>query len=194
MKKIVLFGDSIMAGFHDGVMSDILTDAIQKKFPNDEVVNVSIPGYKTSNAVTRVDQDIVSLNPDIVVLGFGANDISIDDEIKPGKFSSNLSTIIKEIGASKVILLSPPYTDWVKNPNRPWTRQLQFELVTEHLAKQLEVPYVDLLHKMANCESVDKLLQKDGLHFTKDGYILLEDALVPEIKATLVKQTELVSN
>ncbi|WP_125588166.1 SGNH/GDSL hydrolase family protein [Companilactobacillus jidongensis] len=194
MKKIVLFGDSIMAGFHDGVMSDILTDAIQKNFPKDEVINVSIPGYKTSNAVTRVEQDIVSLKPDIVILGFGANDISTTDEIKPGKFSTNLSTMIETIGTSKVILLSPPYTDWVKNPTRPWTRQLQFELVTEHLAKQMNVSYIDLLHQMTNRSSVNDLLQKDGLHFTKDGYILLESKLVPEIKATLVKQNELVSN
>jgi Lysophospholipase L1 and related esterases len=194
MKKIVLFGDSIFAGYHDGKMSNALTSRIQNKFPNDSVVNVSIPGYKTSNAVSHIDQNILSLNPNIVILGFGANDISTTDEMKPGKFAANLSTIINTIGPNKVILLSPPCTDWTKVDNRPWTRQLQFELVTEHLGKQLNVSYIDLLHKMTAYSSTSQLLQADGLHFTKKGYNFLEELLVPEIKSTLAKQEQLVSN
>jgi len=193
MKRIVLFGDSTMMGFRDGKASDTLAKRIRKDFPGYEVINMSISGYKTNNAMTRVDR-IKRLNPKIVIIGFGANDISTDDEIKPGKFASNLNSIIETLGRERIILLSPPYIDWLKDPTRPWTRQLQFELVTEHLSKQLDISYIDLLHKMANCANLKELLQADGLHFTKQGYNLLEDELIPEIKATLIKQNELVSN
>jgi len=47
---------------------------------------------------------------------------------------------------------------------------------------------------MNNCANLKELLQTDGLHFTQQGYNLLEDELIPEIKATLAKQSELVSN
>lgn len=191
MKRIVLFGDSTMMGFRDGKASDILAKCIRKDFPGYEVINMSISDYKTNNAMTRVDR-VKRLNPAVVILGFGVNDISTDDEIKPGKFAANLTNIIETLGSSKVILLSPPYIDWIKDPTRPWTRQLQFELVTEHLSKQLDVSYIDLLHDMANCDNLNDLLQADGLHFTKQGYSLLEDELIPEIKATLTNQ--LVSN
>ena len=181
-----------MMGFRDGKASDILAKRIRKDFPGYEVINMSISDYKTNNAMTRVDR-VKRLNPAVVILGFGVNDISTDDEIKPGKFAANLTNIIETLGSSKVILLSPPYIDWIKDPTRPWTRQLQFELVTEHLSKQLDVSYIDLLHDMANCDNLNDLLQADGLHFTKQGYSLLEDELIPEIKATLTNN-QLVSN
>lgn len=191
MKRIVLFGDSTMMGFRNGKASDTLAKRIRNDFPGFEVINMSISDYKTNNAMTRVDR-VKKLNPAVVILGFGVNDISIDDEIKPGKFAANLTNIIETLGSQRVILLSPPYIDWLKDPTRPWTRQLQFELVTEHLSKQLNVPYIDLLHDMANCTDPKELLQEDGLHFTKQGYNLLEDDLIPEIKATLTDV--LVSN
>ncbi|WP_125712204.1 SGNH/GDSL hydrolase family protein [Companilactobacillus kedongensis] len=194
MKKIVLFGDSIFAGYSDGKMTDALTDRISKHFPDDKVINLSIPGYKTSNAVSNIQQNILELHPDLLILGFGANDISTNDEIKPGKFASNLATIIDAVGKDKIVLLSPPYTDWHKVPSRPWTRQLQFDLVTEHIGKESDIAYIDLLHEMSNSNSVQKLLQTDGLHFTSKGYNLLEELLVPQIKLTLAKQSELVSN
>ncbi|HIY91696.1 SGNH/GDSL hydrolase family protein [Companilactobacillus sp. HBUAS56275] len=193
MKRIVLFGDSTLMGLRDGKATDTLAKRIRKDFQGYEVINMSIADYKTNNAMTRVDR-VRKLNPRIVILGFGINDISVDDEIKPGKFAANLMSMIDLLGNQRVILLSPPFTDWRKDPKRPWTRQLQFELVTEHLSKQLDVSYIDLLHNMANSANLDSLLQADGLHFTKQGYNLLEDELIPEIKATLAKQIELVSN
>ncbi|CAJ1176949.1 SGNH/GDSL hydrolase family protein [Companilactobacillus paralimentarius] len=193
MKRIVLFGDSTLMGLRDGKATDTLAKRIRKDFQGYEVINMSIADYKTNNAMTRVDR-VKKLDPRIIILGFGINDISVDDEIKPGKFAANLMSMIDTLGSQKVILLSPPFADWRKNPKQPWTRQLQFELVTEHLSKQLDVSYIDLLHDMANSANLDDLLQTDGLHFTKQGYNLLEDELIPEIKATLAKQNELVSN
>ena len=193
MKRIVLFGDSIMAGFHDGMVSSELTNRIKKAFPGDKVINVSVPGYTTSNAVA-VTKKVINIKPDICVVALGANDISTVDEIKPGKFAANLTYILDEIGCKKSILVSPQYTNWQKNPNRPWTRQLQFELVTEHLSKELHVPYLDLLHKMSDQPNVDSLLQADGLHFTNKGYDLLEEMLVPTIKNSITEQNAVVSN
>ena len=188
--------DRIIKLEHEGkkyivFLEDVISLFIEQLFNGYEVINMSISDYKTNNAMTRVDR-VKRLNPAVVILGFGVNDISTDDEIKPGKFAANLTNIIETLGSSKVILLSPPYIDWIKDPTRPWTRQLQFELVTEHLSKQLDVSYIDLLHDMANCDNLNDLLQADGLHFTKQGYSLLEDELIPEIKATLTNQ--LVSN
>lgn len=193
MKRIVLFGDSIMAGYHDGMVSSELTNRIRKAFPADKIVNISVPGYKTSNAVAVIKK-VTNIKPDVCVVALGANDISTTDEIKPGKFASNLTYILDEIGNNKTILVSPPYTNWQINPSRPWTRQLQFELVTEHLGKELNIPYIDLLHEMAAQPNVDNLLQTDGLHFSNKGYDLLENALVPKIKESLSNQNALVSN
>ncbi|MFH5811289.1 SGNH/GDSL hydrolase family protein [Companilactobacillus sp. FL22-1] len=193
MKRIVLFGDFTLLGVRDGKTSDTLAKRLRKNFPGYEVINLSLADYKTSNAMTRVDR-VARLRPEAIVLGFGANDICTTDEIKPGKFAANLSNMIASLDRQKIILLSPPYIDWQKNPTRPWTRQLQFELVTEHLSHRLDVSYVDLLHDMAYGANLSKMLQSDGLHFTKQGYNLLEDELIPEIKAKLTNHSKLVAN
>ncbi|WP_125771117.1 SGNH/GDSL hydrolase family protein [Companilactobacillus furfuricola] len=193
MKRIVLFGDSIMAGYHDGMISSDFTNRIKDDFPSNKVLNLSVPGYKTSDAVT-VTKKVTNLKPDVCVVMLGANDVSTFEEVKPGKFASNLTYILNEVGCDKAILVSPPYTDWHKNLRRPWTRQIQFELVTEHLSKQLDVQYVDLLHAMAAVDNVDELLQRDGLHFSSTGYDLLEKLLVPKIQECLTGHDTLVSN
>lgn len=193
MKRIVLFGDSIMAGYHDGMVSSEFTNRIKDAFPANKVLNLSVAGFKTSDAVP-VTKKVTNLKPDVCVIMLGANDVSTFEEIKPGKFASNLTYIINEIGADKAVLVSPPYTDWHKNLRRPWTRQIQFELVTEHLSKQLDVEYVDLLHAMSAVENVDELLQRDGLHFSNKGYDLLEKLLVPKIQDCLTGHDTLVSN
>lgn len=185
MTKIVLFGDSILAGSLNGKATDIFTDRIKNNFPDAEVINTSIPGHKTSDAITHVDRDVASLNADVVVIFFGANDVSITHEMKPGHFTSNLSYLIESIGAEKIILVSPPYTDWRRQQNRTWPRQIQFQLATEHMGKKNSIPYIDIMSDMLNSENPNDYLQSDGLHFTDKGYDLLEKEIVDKIKVVL---------
>ncbi|GKQ42416.1 esterase [Companilactobacillus sp. RD055328] len=187
MTKIVLFGDSILAGSLNGKTSDIFTDRIKNDFPDVEVINTSIPGHRTSDAITHVDRDVAQLNADAVVIFFGATDISTVNEMKPGHFTANLDYIIESIGADKIVLVSPPYVDFKRQIHRTWPRQIQFQLAVEHIAKVNNIPYVDLMTKMRETDNPDKLLQGDGLHFTNEAYDLLENELRDKIKEVLKK-------
>lgn len=187
MTKIVLFGDSILAGSLNGKTSDIFTNRIQQDFPDATVINVSIPGHRTSDAVTHVDRDVAKLDADAVVIFFGANDVSTVNEMKPGHFTANLEYIVESVGADKIILVSPPYIDYKRQIHRSWPRQIQFELAVEHLAKAHNIPYVDIMKKMRETDNPDKLLQGDGLHFTNEAYDLLDKELVSKIKEVLNK-------
>ncbi|MDO1604731.1 GDSL-type esterase/lipase family protein [Lactobacillus sp. YT155] len=182
MTKIVLFGDSILAGSFNGKTSDIFTDRIKHNFPDAEVINASIPGHRTSDAITHVDRDVAKLEADAVVVFFGANDVSTNNEMKPGYFTSNLDYIIESIGADKIVLVSPPYIDYKRQQHRSWPRQIQFELAVEHVAKEHDIPYVDIMKEMRATANPNSLLQGDGLHFTDKAYDLLEKELVPKIK------------
>lgn len=188
MTKIVLFGDSILAGSINGKVTDIFTDRIKSDFPGAEVINTSIPGHKTSDAITHVDRDVASLNPDAVVIFFGANDVSIIDEMKPGYFTANISYLIESIGVDKIILVSPPYIDWRRQQTRTWPRQIQFQLAAEHMSKKNSIPYVDIMSKMLKSDKPNEYLQGDGLHFTNAGYDLLEKELVKKIKIVLQRK------
>ncbi|UQS84068.1 SGNH/GDSL hydrolase family protein [Bombilactobacillus thymidiniphilus] len=181
MTNIVLFGDDILGGVYDQEVSDYFTNLVQQALPQTQVVNCSIPGHKTSNALTHVKRDVVSLNADLVVLGFGVHDVSTIQEIKPGQFTRNLSALFETIGSSKIILLSPPFSDYQKQPQLSWPRQLQFTLAAEYTAQKYEIPFINLLFAMQDNAKPQKYLRDDGVNFNKQGYKLLLNLLLPAI-------------
>ncbi|MBA1394043.1 lipase, partial [Lactobacillus sp. XV13L] len=166
-------------------VTDCFTKQIQAAFADTKVINCSIPGHKTSDALTHVQRDVVALQPNVVVLFFGANDILTIHEMKPGYFTNNLEHIITEIGPEKVVLISPPYVDYHKHPERSWPRQLQFSLAAEQMAKSYNLPFINLLEAMQASKHPEQYLQADGLHFSDQGYELLANLLIPAIQQVL---------
>ena len=47
MKKLILFGDSLLAGYIDGHATNIVTQGLQEKLPNFTIINNSVPGSTT---------------------------------------------------------------------------------------------------------------------------------------------------
>ncbi|UQS82292.1 GDSL-type esterase/lipase family protein [Bombilactobacillus folatiphilus] len=188
MQRIVLFGDDTLGGVANNQVTDAITKRVATAFPQTQVINRSIPGHKTSDALTHVNRDVVKLNPAAVVLGFGVNDVSVHDEIKPGIFTSNLHKLMQLIGPYKVILLSPPYTDAQKQPNHNWPRQLQLTLAAEYVAQQLNVPFINLLKKMQHSHYAAKAyLQADGRNLNELGWDLLMSLIKPLLTQLLKK-------
>ncbi|MEG2602840.1 MAG: lipase, partial [Carnobacterium sp.] len=59
LKKIVLFGDSITAGYLDGYVSKALTDRLADFLPEDKIINVGIPGDTTNGGLERFEQHVL---------------------------------------------------------------------------------------------------------------------------------------
>ena len=69
--RIICFGDSLTScGGPGGRYSDIL----QQRFPAHEFINKGSGGETFVDAVARVDDDVIALQPGLVVIEFGAND------------------------------------------------------------------------------------------------------------------------
>jgi acyl-CoA synthetase (AMP-forming)/AMP-acid ligase II/lysophospholipase L1-like esterase len=69
--RIICFGDSLTScGGQGGRYSDIL----QQRFPAHEFINKGSGGETFVDAVARVDDDVIALQPGLVVIEFGAND------------------------------------------------------------------------------------------------------------------------
>ena len=75
MQKIILYGDDILAGFEHGKVTAQMTQRLQKAFPQTTVINRALPGHRTTDALTHVQRDVSALDPAVVVLFFGTNDI-----------------------------------------------------------------------------------------------------------------------
>lgn len=182
MTKIILFGDSITAGYENGLTDFRVNEGIEEKFPDVEVINAGIPGDNTNGAVARVQDHVVKYQPNIVVIFFGANDAAIHSGVSVSDYQQNLELLIKMIGSKKVILIGGPFAlqEDKYGLDRPLKNIEAFSQVAEVVAKENQVPFVNILEEMLS-RNPEELLQDDGLHFSDQGYALLIKLINQEI-------------
>lgn len=185
MAKIILFGDSILGGFTDGQMTNKVTNQLRRAFPADKIINNSMAGATTEQALANVNKRVIREHPTVVVVNFGVNDAGLALAMSAGRYNNNLNMLVEKIGAKKVILISPSFTNWRVDRDQSWTRILQFELVTEHVAKHYQLPFLDLAALMQQQQNPLTLLQSDGVHLNNQGIKLLVDHLIPLIRTKL---------
>lgn len=182
MLKIILFGDSITAGYEDGVTDFRLNEEIEAVYPNIDVINAGIPGDTTCGALNRLEAHILKYQPNLVVVFFGANDVSNVMGVRIEDYMRNLQEIVQAIGPSKTILIGPPFADQrIYDKERPLVQIKAFNQAVQKIAQDYQVAYINLLDKMLESDALT-YLQEDGLHFSRKGYQLLGHLINEEIK------------
>lgn len=73
-QKICFYGDSIT---HGGRFHYMIYDYYLTRFPETQIAffNAGVAGDTASGAMTRIEEDVFSQDPDVVVLMFGMNDV-----------------------------------------------------------------------------------------------------------------------
>jgi len=184
MTKLILFGDSLTAGYESGVTDFRVNEGIEREFYDVEVINAGIPGDTTKGAVLRVESHVLKYKPDLVVVFFGANDVALNSGVSLLDYKENLTRLIKQIGFEKVILIGGPFTAQEEKYglDRPLEKIKQYSQMAEIIAEKNQVVFIDLFNKMLENENPNELLQQDGLHFSKKGYQLLISLINQAIK------------
>jgi lysophospholipase L1-like esterase len=98
---IVAFGDSLTAGYQmaDG---DSYPDRLSKRLGR-EIVNRGVSGDTTADGLVRLERDVLSESPGVVLLGLGANDMLRRQPID-GTFD-NLRRIIDRLQARGALVI-----------------------------------------------------------------------------------------
>lgn len=190
MKTLVLFGDSITAGYGEEAITPILqnliaADLAEQALEAVRIINAGMPGDTTEDALKRLKSEVLAVNPELVTVFFGANDTNSERLVPLENYIKNLQEMIQAIGKEKVLLLTPPYVDCARKPTRNDERIQQYVNQVIALGKQQEIPVINLYQAMVNYPGTNEFLQKDGLHFSKSGYELLAALIVREIKGRL---------
>ena len=111
--KIVFLGDSITQqaeDFEDGFISLIRQNLSEDKF---ELIGKGISGNKVSDLLTRYKSDVLDLNPDLVFIYIGINDVWHKYDFGTGSdidlYEKGLRAIISDIKSlgSKIVLCTP---------------------------------------------------------------------------------------
>jgi len=177
---VVFLGDSLTAGL--GVAEEEAYPALAAARLVSEgravrILNAGVSGDTSAGGLRRLEW-LLAQNPDVVVVGLGANDGLRG--LPLGETESNLRRIVsrsREAGARVVLLgmMVPPNYGPVYAPG--------FAELYSRIARDLEVALVPFL--LEGVGGRPELNQADGIHPTAEGHRLMAQTVYPALEAVL---------
>ena len=206
--KIVFLGDSITQqaeDFEDGFISIIRQNLVQDKF---ELVGKGISGNKVSDLLTRYKSDVLDLNPDIVFIYIGINDVWHKYDFGTGSdidiYEKGLREIISDISSSgsRIVLCTPTVigentgdfelgnkfkdVETMDNMNKDLDL---FSEVVEKLSNEYSTEFLDLRKIFMDYISVNNpnnnssgVLTYDGVHLNEQGNKIIANEMIKFIQ------------
>lgn len=167
---VVAFGDSLTLGI--GATSGNDWVSVVSRWSGINIINEGVSGNTTAQALARLNQDVLSRNPDIVIVFLGGNDIL--NRVPRDQTFANLGTIIDQIKASgaQVLLVGEHGEFFV------FDREAEFQL----LAAEKGVRYVpNALEGILG----DPRDLSDAVHPNDRGYRTIAERIWEEFQDTL---------
>lgn len=178
-KRIVFMGNSITEGWKK---------ARPEFFENPSYINRGISGQTTPQMLLRFRQDVIALQPKIVVILAGTNDIA--GNTGPSTLEmieDNLASMAELANANgiKVILCSvlPAYAYPWKPDIKPAEKIVALNKWIENYCIEKGFAYVDYFTSMADDRNgLKEEYTYDGVHTTAEGYRIMETLVEKAIK------------
>lgn len=169
---IVAFGDSLTAGYGAGEREDYPSELSRRA--GVAVTNAGVSGDTTEAALARLDRDVLTQNPRIVIVGLGGNDFLRGVPI--ASTEANLRQIVRRIqeAGAMVVLLGFRFP----------SLSADYEGMYERVASEegaLLIP--DLLDDILS----DPSLKSDEIHPNGRGYALIAERVAGPFEALIRK-------
>ena len=199
-QRVIFFGDSItQAGVQPtGYITKLGELLKQKGLDNNfELIGAGIGGNKIYDLYLRMDDDVLSKNPDMVVIWVGVNDVwhkrTYGTGTDPDKFEKFYSAVLKKLQQKNIkIAICTPAAIGEKTD---FTNELDGDLnkyssLVRDIAKKNNCALIDLRKSFLqynlanNSENKDKgILTTDGVHLNEKGNYLVADEMMKAISA-----------
>ncbi|MGH9768158.1 MAG: SGNH/GDSL hydrolase family protein [Blastocatellia bacterium] len=183
--RVVFLGDEITENWGQGAA---------KFFPGKPYLNRGIKGQTTPQMLVRFRQDVIKLNPKVVVILAGANDIaSIDAPITQGMMVENITSIVELAKANniRVVLASlTPICDCYSKQSllRPFGKIIGANNWLKEYAAASGSVYLDYYSAMADGRNLKKELTSDGRLPNDAGYAVIAPLAEAAIAQALSKK------
>lgn len=196
--KILFYGDSITDC--GGYKQDVKTTGGYTKFTaqllgdGHEYFNHGISGNTTKDLLNRYQKDVKDINPDILTLLIGINDVwrAFDSGryTEPKQVGENISKLLDDLKSDcpncKIIVLEPFL---LPAPDKKYFRPLLAQIIEEVRAVAVQkanafIPLDGLFAKERMTTDWQELSQ-DGVHPVEKGQKLIAKHLAEEIKKFL---------
>lgn len=185
-KKVIFFGDSITElGARPGGYIRVMESLLQKEGKSDqyELIGAGIGGNKVYDLYLRMEEDVLTKKPDIVVIYIGVNDVWHKSLLGTGtdfdKFGRLYQAVVKKLQAEgiKVILCTPAVIGERHDHSNPQDGDLNlYSNWIRKYATENKLPLVDLrtlflnFSRQNNPNNQDsKILTTDRVHLNDIG-------------------------
>ena len=180
--KVMLYGDSLMAGYglpqNENLASE-LTRSFKENDPSLTFINASISGNTSKNGLSRVDWSLGD-KPNIVILCLGANDMLRG--LDPALTANNLDTIITKFKKNNaIVILAGMLSPESMGPDY----QSEFDSIYPELSKKHSLIFMPFLLDGVALEK--ELLLTDYKHPNAQGIKVMATNLSPYIAEAVSK-------
>lgn len=181
-QRVVFMGNSITEGW---------PNKDPEFFKNPNYVNRGIGGQTTPQMLLRFRADVIDLQPKVVVILAGTNDIAGNtgpmtlEEIRDNIIS--MSELAKSNGIEVVISSVLPALDYVWRPGlEPNIKIPKLNSMLKNYAENNDLIYLDYFNAMADDKNgLPKELAEDGVHPTIEGYAIMKPLVEKAIASAL---------
>ena len=181
--KVVFMGNSI---------TDYWVKRDSAFFTCNNYVGRGISGQTTSEMLVRFRRDVIELQPQVVVILAGTNDVAQNNgKISLQNVLGNIKSMCELARAHKIkpVLCSVLPCDlfhWRKEISDPAKKIIELNAMIRDYAKQEKIPYVDYHTAMAKPDGamIDSLTY-DHCHPSAAGYSVMESVVQPVLKKAL---------
>lgn len=170
--SVIAFGDSLTAGYGANAGEDypsVLATAL-----GTDVLNAGKNGDTTQSALGRLDADVLSRDPRLVIIGLGGNDFL--GGVPIGATESNLRTAIRKIQGARAMVVLLGF----RFPTLGASYERMYERVAEEEGCVLVPDVLDGILR-------DRTLMSDAIHPNGRGYRVMAERIAPPCRKLLQK-------
>ena len=183
MKKIVLIGDSITESWK-GYSPEFFAE-------NPYLINKGVGGETTPQILDRFNSDVVSLEPEFVIILAGINDIAQNTGYI--SVSETFANIVSMVEIANSHNISPILCSVLPASKIVWKPEIKSADLVIELNEKLKkhciennMVYVDYFSSMVGeKKELRSDLTYDGVHPDKKGYLIMEKILLETIQKKL---------
>ena len=173
IENIILFGDSLMAGYglqQEKHLAVVLQNNLKNSGYNIEVIDGSVSGSTSAGGLNRAEWSLSEADIDLMILGLGANDMLRG--ISPIETEKNLEKII-QIAKQKNIKII--LAGMIAPITHGFSYKKKFDNIYPNLTKKYNLDLIPFL--LEGVALKPELNQDDGMHPNEKGTLILSNTL-----------------
>ena len=183
--KAVFFGNSITEGF---------VNALPDFFEINHFIGRGISGQTTAQGLLRFRKDVLELNPEVVIINLGTNDVAENTGTYDEGFTLGNITSMVELARTNNIrvivasVLPAAHIYWRPTVENPADKIVSLNQSLRMMAEQYGVVYLDYHTSLKNeVNGFDKEMAADGVHPTEKCFKIMADLAEKAIQRAISK-------